>query len=372
MIRVYDHLSDCIDEFLEVKSDLYRDDPFTLPEEKEELVQLFDQFIEQDYHQARVFLCPGLARMIGFCIPCPNNPGKIDVFFGLWETVNSLSVLEMLFTELHTWAQQQGAQTIVGPIDFTTAHHYRLNLQTGEDRPFYQEPHQKPYYAKLLEIAGYKLQHRYYTWLAPLEGLAEKFKPYVEPIRLTQEREHGIRCLPLGEYAWRDNLHRIRDIAKQIFANNVNYTPFADTYIDQHLNEDYFLQLCPLSSVIALDRHHNLVGFFLAMPDYLEHRQQQPTTTTTHYQFTTDFQPHLGNSNTTILGKTGGVLPAYRHIGLFTVMSQLIAQWGSPYYTATGAAMVHERNPSAKVASLAFDNNSRREYGLYEINFGYR
>lgn len=307
---------------------------------------------------------PEVASLIGFTHPRFVLDNEPYISFGFWESHNDPKANQALFSQLFEWARQRGIKRVIGPIDRSTAYRYRLKLNAFDQRPFYSEPYNPAYYPHLLEQVGFTLRHRYYSWLDDLSPMADRFRDYVAPMRAALETNSGITFRPLGEVEpalWKDEFY---PLAQKTFQHNIAYSGFSKTLIETLYGDTYFNALCPHASVIALTHTDRIAGFFLAIPDYhqftagapFEQRLSAPN-------YRQDF-PLLATK--TLLGKTAGVAPLFRRTHLFTVMSQLVAEWGTPLYQKTGAVMVHEQNPSARIASLAFGDTNQMEYGLYE------
>ncbi len=333
------------------------------------------EFIESG-GDIQLFQIKGEAQLVGYYHPTFSFENKPYVCFGYWEGKDKIEKHQSLFNALSNWAKKHSVARVVGPINGATAAGYRLRIGGFDKAAFYQEPCQPRYYKDLLTNIGFNCCETYTSWLGSLTRQAETFRPLVTPMIKELKEQHSISFIPLGDY-WKrfgngpnsNNfeafLSQIQAIAHSIFEDNIIYSPMTLNMKNAIYGADYFSALCPYSSVIALKDSKEITGFFFTVPDYNQLNSNYLSNLSSgQYPVFSEAYSHLKTK--CILAKTGGVSPGYRRTNIFTVMSQLISEWGTPYYTETGAVMVHENNPSAKLAQLAFGTENCRRYGLYE------
>jgi len=363
MIKSSDFIS-CSELFYSVAQTVYEKNPYWISENKKtiDLLLTDSAFFEQGSMQ--IFIVPQCARLIGFSHPSFIDQGLPYIVFGFWESINDEKINRQLFSEILQWARDQGISNIKGPINFATSFQYRLKLDHFDQPPFYQEPYNPSYYPQLLEQLNFQLTDQYYSWLGPMTDQAARFRSFADPLKKSF-KEKGIQFNPLKNYPWENHLNECYQILEKVFSKNIAYTSISPAIKKNLFGIDFFKRLCPHTTVIATDGKDQLVGFFLTVPDYnpllMSSSPKQAAEPSFELYFPQLIKP-------TLIAKTGGVIPDYRNSHLFSVMSQLIAEWGEEYYLNARAVMVHENNPSAKVARLAFAEINQHRYGMYAFN----
>ncbi|WP_369601044.1 hypothetical protein AAIA72_14670 [Hahella sp. SMD15-11] len=352
------------DRFFHVAQQVYAADPWWLGEDA---TAIRGQFAREarDPNRAIWWHSTDHARLAAFFGPDQQVDGQPTAFFGFWESLPDADINRQLFRTAETWARAQGATRMLGPINFSTFHPYRIRLNAFHDGAFPGEPYNPPYYAELLEACGYRQEKRFYSWLGPLAGRAERMAPRIAPLHDALCNE-GVTFEPLTPDIWLNELGAFYRYVDQIFGANYAYRGISEDAFRSSYGEPFARRFCPRSSVLARRPDGDVAGFFIALPDYgpLARVNREGCIPLAEL----NYADHLQRLKPlTMLGKTGGVHPAYRQKGLFAVMSWLMMRWAEPFADHGGAVLVREDNPSARVAGLAFpaSDSTRREYALF-------
>lgn len=128
-----------------------------------------------------------------------------------------------LLREAALWLHEQGATTIVGPMDGDTWHRYRVNAGPFDAPPFLLEPVNPPYWHSLWEAAGFSIAERYTS--KRIDDITELL-PRIEPV-LDRARDNGYRFRPLDPAKLREELGRVYRISLDIFRDNAFYFDIA-------------------------------------------------------------------------------------------------------------------------------------------------
>lgn len=352
-------------EFHSVAQQVYHDDPLWLGEDLKSLTEQFRAALSQSDLKLWTKCLPGIARLAVSISPRQVIDGRLSAFFGFWEGTDSPDQQSALFREAEQWAKDQGAECLIGPINLSTFYSYRVRLNEFAAGAFPGEPYNPPYYAGLLDTAGFRPLKQFHSWLGPIDDRVEALSADMEPALQGLESE-GLSFLPLNGDTWLGRLDEFYDYVDQIFGNNFAYTRISRDHFETSFGSPIARRLCPHSSVLAQNADGEIAGFFLGFPDYgplvQQGNKEQMVLSEIGFE---DFSRLKGRR--TLLGKTGGVHPDFRNRGLFGIMSYLMLKRGSAHYDWGGAVLVREDNPSARVAELMFSRpqDQRRDYGLF-------
>lgn len=350
--------------FFDVARTVYREDPFWLGESETEILAQFRREADQPGRRIWWQAIPGTARLAVSIGPDQVIDGQPTAFFGFWESLDNPEANRQLFAEAEDWARDQGARRMLGPINFSTFFPYRVRLSHFASGAFPGEPYNPPYYPALLEALGYRVEKRFHSWLGPIAGRPARLAPQMEPL-VDSLKAEGLVFTRLDGDTWLSRLDAFYDYVDQIFGNNYAYRGIDRDSFRRGLGEPIARRLCPHSSVLVQDPAGELAGFFIGFPDYgslLRHNNpRRLAPEAVHAGHLADLESPL------LLGKTGGVHPAYREKGLFAAMSYRMMALGEPHYVQGGAVLVREDNPSARVARLCFSGpeDQRRDYALF-------
>lgn len=357
------------EEFAAVAQAVYREDPHWIPELPPLVERAFGPSNKYFEKNSAWLACEaGKARLAGFYNPdCIINQKRV-AFFGYWETMDDASANRKLFADFESWARSRGAGAVYGPINFSTFGAYRVRMNRFEDGYFPGEPYNPPYYPRLLGELGYGRAYRYYTLMGNLDTVYPPLDPVMLPIQQKAE-EHGIRFIPLTPDFWNDNIEEIFGYVDVVFSGNFAYTPISYEEFKGSMGVYFSRIFCPRASVLALDADGAIAGFFVNFPDYSEVCRQGAARPVPVHEL--NYENHFeAIRNPLILGKTGGVHPKWRNLGLFTVMSYLGIKWSLPYYKRVAAATAREDNYSLRVGRMVFckPDDIEHEYALFMKN----
>lgn len=353
-------------DFFQVATHVYANNPFWIAENRTQIEQQFSR--SNSYFskaQAQVFLSPQNARLVGFYNPHHLINNEQVAYFGFWETQDDFSVNRNVFSEFESWAKENGAQRIYGPINFSTYGENRLRIDGFDNKPFIGEPSNPHYYPDFLKALGYSTKYGYASFIhddSPSLALQMQtpLKHALDKLEASSSNQFIIKKLD-GD-TWMNHLDQLYPLVDTIFKQNFAYNPISETSFRQQCGENFAKKLCPNTSVIIKDAQGDIAGFFLVYPDYSELVNQSgmgihvgDLNFQEHYPLLT--KPRLA------LAKTGGVHPKYRSSGLFTIMSMQLTVWSHDYYEHISGAMVREDNHSIHYAKVG---PIERHYALYE------
>lgn len=183
-------------------------------------------------------------------------------FFGFFESVHDPAVGVALLGAAEAWVAARRMERIRGPMNLSTNEECGLLVAGFEDPPLVMMAHHPPYYADLLEAAGYaKAKDLLAYWLddsTPPERL-------VRGVARVEARL-GVRVRPLELRRFREEVARIQEVYNSAWERNWGFVPMTDAEF-AHLARDLRPVVEPSLCVIA-ETDAEPVGFALALPDY--------------------------------------------------------------------------------------------------------
>lgn len=351
--------------FLDLPAQVYANDPWWMAEDR---VAVSAQFSPDnswfDEGEAWVGVIPGKARLAGF-FRNQQIDGESAAFFGYWEGMNDPAAHQRLFDALREWARQRGAKRIYGPINFTTFNAYRLRTDGFESGAFPGEPWNPPYYADLLEQAGFDIRYRYLSTFSDTISVIYSIK--ADYLRVKPQLEKAVRFEAMTPEFWMDNLDELYGFVDQVFGGNFAYTPISRESFSAACGKPFADRFCPRTSVLAQTHDGRIAGFFLVFPDYSPLLRQsanmpvRPADITWAQHYPGLPHPRLG------LAKTGGVHPDFRSLGLFTAMGCELSLRAEGIYDTLAGTLVREDNPSRQFA-MRHGTARRHSYALYQAS----
>ena len=210
-----------------------------------------------------------------------NRLGDDEGLFGFFEVPENITVFQELWIQLAKVSKDYSINTLLGPVNATAWHQYRV-IRESDNSPFFKtEMMCMPYY------------HEYLQSLKPIEeikyhsGYREKFDVIVEATRPAYEGYIGSE-FEIKKYTKLDEglLSSILNIIDKTFNSNWGFVPltlkdFANLYSGEKLSEH-------LNNVYLLSKDGEIIGFLSTFEE----------------------------DASTLIIKTLGVLPEYRSLGL--------------------------------------------------------
>jgi GNAT superfamily N-acetyltransferase len=190
-------------------------------------------------------------------------------FFGFFECVNDGEVCAALFEKVHDTLQAQGRSSVFGPVNLSTHEEVGVLVSGFDVRPMILTPHNPPYYAALLESAGYAphLEFHSYLWTPERETT-----PAVKRLVRAATRETGtsgktiIRAL--NPKHWETENEKIWKLYNACFEDLWGFVPLSwQEYIERAEN---FRKFYRPEMVLIAEFDGQPVGFGLALPDINE------------------------------------------------------------------------------------------------------
>jgi GNAT superfamily N-acetyltransferase len=257
------------DQFLRFAWEIYRDYPAWVPpllsEQRQQLDRQKNPFFKTS--SAEYFLAWEAGQIVGRIAAIKNGP-HLDAhadgvgFFGFFETVNRVDVARALLAAAETWLRAQGLRVMRGPANLSIYEEAGVVIEGGEHQPMAGMGYTPPYYASLLEQAGYvKAKDLYVYRLDPQSVKANQ----VDRLAAAAARRGtlGIRTLDMRRL--REEAAFLANVYAQAWRENWGQVPISeDEFYDAYKRYRFFIdpQLVYLATADG-----DPAGYFVAMPD---------------------------------------------------------------------------------------------------------
>jgi ribosomal protein S18 acetylase RimI-like enzyme len=248
---------------------IYRNDPAWVPP----LIIERKAFLDRKRHpfyrhgDAALFLARRDAEIVGR-IMASDDPNYNSLHrtnagcFGLFDCVDDWDVANALFTAAGDWLRKKGRTEVMGPIDYSTNYVCGLLIDGFEHPPTVLTAHNPPYYARLIERAGFTKTRDWYAWW---------FSEYPEPferlrkIAMARAKKQGTVIRPINLKDLAGEGQKIRTIYNQAWQENWGFVPFTEAEAD-HMAKEMKPLLVPPATLIA-EIGDDPIAFLIAVPD---------------------------------------------------------------------------------------------------------
>ena len=184
-------------------------------------------------------------------------------FFYLFECVAEKEIAQSLFTKGIQWAKERGLDKVMGPRGFTALDGLGLLVKGHEHRPALGLPYNPPYYADLIESAGFEPKEDIVSgYLSSECNVPERIHELADRIR--NRRGLHIACFR-SRRQLRAALKSLKDLYNDALAGTADGIPLTDEELQTLANQMLWLADPKLIKIVMKDEQP--VGFLLAYPD---------------------------------------------------------------------------------------------------------
>ncbi|RMG18801.1 MAG: N-acetyltransferase [Deltaproteobacteria bacterium] len=185
--------------------------------------------------------------------------------FGMFESIDDEEVAGALLDTAASWAREQGRDTLMGPIDYSTNYQVGLLVDGFETPPRIMMNHNPPYYGRLLEAWGLtKAKDLYAYWITDEKEIPERFRRVAN----MAARRGGVSIRKANLKRYEEEAHAIKEVYNAAWEKNWGFVKMTDAEFD-HLAKDLKLLIDP-DVVFFAEVDGKTVGFSLALPDINE------------------------------------------------------------------------------------------------------
>ena len=257
------------DSFIKFPWEIYAADPVWVPplliERKEFLDRKKHPFYQ--HGDAALFLARRGSEIVGRIMasddPNYNALHQSNVgCFGLFETIDDPQVATALFERAAGWLRARGRTEIMGPIDYSTNYICGLLVHGFEHSPMILTSHNPPYYAELIEGAGFTKARDLYAWWFADPARAEK---RLRRLASALQSRHLPTIRPINLRQVGEESRRLRELYNEAWQNNWGYVPFTAAEFDYMTRELKPLVIPDLTLIAEVNGQP--AGFILCVPD---------------------------------------------------------------------------------------------------------
>ncbi|MEO5717139.1 MAG: GNAT family N-acetyltransferase [Chthoniobacterales bacterium] len=257
------------DAFIGFPWEIYRDDPAWVPPLRLERKEFLDRKKHPFYQhgEACLLLARRAGKIVGRIMASddPNYNAEHDSnvgCFGLFETIDDQEVASALLGAAADWLRARGRSEIMGPIDYSTNYVCALLIEGFQHPPTLLTPHNPPYYAALIEGAGFRKEMDWYAWWFDQPDDARRRLQRISK-RFANSLDVIIRPVKMKDLAGESR--RLREIYNRAWEKNWGFVPFTTAEFDHLIKE-----LKPLAEpdyTLIAEVGDQPVGFLLYLPD---------------------------------------------------------------------------------------------------------
>ena len=220
----------------------------------------------QDSTGALVARCSLWGRRDSHGAPVP------DGLIGHYAAANADAGKELLERALDRH-RAEGRERVIGPMDGSTWHRYRLLTDRGSEPTFFMEPTDPDEWPIHFTDVGFAPLA---TYTSALNADLSRVDPRSDGCRADLERS-GVTLRTLDIERFEDELAAIHKLSLTAFANNFLYSPIE---IGEFLVSYVPIRAHIIPELIFLAEHDgHLAGFIFAIPDLLESARGEPQRT---------------------------------------------------------------------------------------------
>ncbi|HEY1202475.1 MAG TPA: hypothetical protein VGE79_15905 [Niastella sp.] len=187
-----------------------------------------------------------------------------DGFFGFFECINDLEAASALFTSAEQWLKEQGATTIIGPVNPSTNEPCGLLIDGFDKPPIAMMTYNKPYYTSLMEMLAMEKKVDLLAWDLALESVGKR-PQILEERLLGRLKQKGITIRPVNKKDLANEANKVREVYNAAWDKNLGFVPMTDNEFS-YLAKDLKMVLDEEFCLIA-EHNGKQIGFALAIPD---------------------------------------------------------------------------------------------------------
>jgi len=286
--------------------------------------------------------------------------GERTGFFGLFECDDDAEAAAALLDAAAEWLRARGMERVRGPFNLSTndeAGSPGVLIDGFDSRPTVMMSHNPPYYAGLIERAGFEKTKDLLAYLIEDQTPPERLVRGVE--RLARRAGATIRGLDLRRLD--EEIATIQDVYNSAWSRNWGFSPMTDAefrFMAKDLRPVVDPELCLIAEVDG-----RAVGFSLALPDLNQALRKIPSGRLFPFGIV-----HLLRARRKIDGfrvLTLGFRPGYQHLGLGAALYLRTWQVGAAKgYVYGEASWILEDNQDMR---RPLENMGARVYRTYRV-----
>jgi GNAT superfamily N-acetyltransferase len=354
--------------FIDFPHDLYKGDPNYVPELFIAQKDLLTKHPFHKHNSLQAFLAYDGDKIVGRIAAILNNSHNEfnnvnDGFFGFFDCINDQETADLLFTTAAKWLKDKGVdQKLIGPVNFSTNEACGLLIEGFDSPPVLMMTYNAPYYAELIEKAGFSKQIDLIAWHWVGEGYDDKSVRLLDALKERLKRNNIIiRKVNLKDF--KAEAAKLREVYNSAWDKNSGFVPLNDEEFD-YLAKDLKLILDPNFALVA-EQDGKIVGFGLALPNFNEVLQKVKRG---RLLPTGIFKILLNKSKVqSIRIYALGIIDGYRKMGIEACLyGTIIKEYKRKGFKHAEAGWTLENNTLINEAIIAIKGDPYKKYRIYE------
>ena len=260
--------------FVNLPFTLYRNDTNWVPPLKADVRKLLDQDHHPFYDGGReaeieLFLARDGRQVVGRIAAILNHAHNRAheenvAFFGFFETVQRPEVANALLAAAEEWALERGVDAVRGPANPSTNYECGLLVEGFDSPPVLMMTYNPPWYADLIEGAGYAKAKDLYAYISPVHDASlERLKKLgARAVR----RNPGLTTRSADLKDFDTEVALIKELYNAAWEKNWGFVPVSSAEFDALAGELKDLVHPDLVRIALIDDEP--VGFILTVPDW--------------------------------------------------------------------------------------------------------
>lgn len=251
-----------IKEFINLAKKIYSKNE-NMEDEKEIVELLTNKHPLNKYFKLDKFLILKDKEVVGrFVITTYPNDNK--AYLGFFECIDDNDVAKYLFDVAYKFAEENGFDTIVGPVDASFWIKYRLKINMFDKPPYTGEPYNKDYYLKLFQNNDFKITEHYVSNLykdVEYQYMNEKYTK-----RYNQFLEKGYKIITPKVEDFSKILEEMYFLLTSLYRDFPIYKDLElEDFLKTFESYKYIINMSMIKFAYFEDK---MVGFFISVPNY--------------------------------------------------------------------------------------------------------
>lgn len=182
-------------------------------------------------------------------------------FFGFFEAFDNVEIAKALFTKVEDHLRQEGLNTIIGPMNFSTNEECGLLIDGFSEPSMIMMPYNPPYYEQLISSQDFKKAKDLFAYLYKLQDtLPEKVYRVAS---ISEKRGATVRII--SKKTFHEDMKAFQYVYNKAWASNWCFVPISDEELDFTVKE---LKMIINEEIVAIAFSGNEpVGFLGVIPD---------------------------------------------------------------------------------------------------------
>lgn len=258
-------------EFVEFPLKLYKDNPYFVPPMYMDEMAIFsDKYVYSKTCDCAFFLAKKDGEVVGRIQGIIQNQynelhGEKRLRFTRFDCIDDEEVAKKLFQTIEEFGREKGMDTFCGPLGYSDLEREGLLIEGFNEYQTFAEQYNYPYYAKLIESAGFKKE---VDWL---EFKVKFPKEKSEKVRRVSERALELNRLHLADAKlsiskllkkYADGIFHVLDVC---YGELYGTVPFTEEMKKQVLSQ-FKLFIKRKWIMVILDENDEVVAFGFCMP----------------------------------------------------------------------------------------------------------